>query len=121
MLRIAPFRDDAKHVVPLEVDGRIGFQDFANVVSTIEQRLQRHDRLRLHLEIYSLGGISAETLFTEFTDAIRHWNRFDKLAIVTDIGGVERVASVVDALAPGIACKAFTFAQRESARQWAIA
>ncbi|MGN8157601.1 STAS/SEC14 domain-containing protein [Salinisphaera sp. RV14] len=121
MLRIAPFKSDAEHVVPLEVDGEIGAQDFSNVVATIEKRLAQHDRLRLYIEIHSLGSMAASSVFSELKDAIRHWDRFDKLAVVTDVEGVRTATAVIDKLAPRLECKTYRFDERETARQWAIA
>ena len=121
MLRIAPFKSDAEHVVPLEVDGDIGAQDFSNIVSTIEKRLEQHDTLRLYVEIKSLGGMSASTVFSELKDSIKHWDRFDKLAVVTDVEGVRTATTVIDKLAPKLECKTYRFDERESARQWVTA
>ncbi|WP_423823523.1 STAS/SEC14 domain-containing protein [Salinisphaera sp. SPP-AMP-43] len=120
MLRIAPFPSDADHVVPLEIDGEVGSQDFANVLSDIEQRLQQHDTLRLYIEIKSMGGMSASTVFSELKDAIKHWDRFDKLAVVTDVEGVRTATTVLDKLAPKMDCETYRFDGRESARQWVI-
>ncbi|HET7313871.1 STAS/SEC14 domain-containing protein [Salinisphaera sp.] len=120
MLRIAPFKSDSEHAVPLEVDGEIGAQDFANVVSTVEKRLEQHAALRLYIEIKSLGGMSASTVFGELKNSIKHWNRFDKLAVVTDVEGVRTATKVIDKLTPKMECKTYRFDDREAARQWVI-
>ncbi|RJS94766.1 STAS/SEC14 domain-containing protein [Salinisphaera sp. Q1T1-3] len=121
MLRLAPFKSDADHVVALEIDGAIGAQDFTNIVSTINDRLEQHDSLRLYIELKSLGGMAVTDTFDQIRDAIGHWNRFDKLAVVTDIDGVRTATSVLDKLAPKMACQTYRFDARESAQQWVIA
>lgn len=120
MLRIAPFKSDAEYVVPLEVDGEIGSQDFANVVSAIEKRLEQHDRLRLYIELKSLGGMPASTVFNELRGAIKHWDRFDKLAVVTDTEGVRTATTVLDKLAPKMECKTYRVDEREAAQKWVV-
>ena len=105
MLRIAPFKSDAEHVIPMELEGEVTSQDFANVLSVVEQRLEDHDTLRLYIEIHSLGGMSASALFNELKDAIKRWDRFDKLAVVTDVEGVRTATTVMDKLAPRMECR----------------
>lgn len=120
MLRIAPFKSDAEHVIPMELEGEVTSQDFTNVLSVIEQRLEDHDTLRLYIEIHSLGGMSASTVFNELKDAIKRWDRFDKLAVVTDVEGVRTATTVMDKLAPRMECETFRVNAREEARQWVL-
>ena len=118
MLRIAPFEPDVDHVVPLEIDGEINSRDFANVLSDLEKRLATHDTLRLYIEIRSLGGMGASTVFNELKDAIKHWDRFDRLAVVTDVEGVRTATTVIDKLAPKMECQTFRFDARDTAQAW---
>lgn len=120
MLRIAPFPSNTDHVVPLEIDGEIGSQDLSNVVSEIEKRLEAHDRLRLYIELKSLGSASVSTVFNELKDTVKHWDRFDKLATVTDVEGVRTATTVLDKLAPSMECRTYRFDERDAAQLWVI-
>lgn len=118
MLRIAPFKPDVDYVVPLEIEGEIASQELANVLSEIEKRLAVYDKLRLYIEIKSLGAMSASTMFNELKDAIKHWGRFDRLAVVTDVEGVRTATSMIDKLSPAMECETFRFDARDSAQAW---
>ena len=120
MLRIAPFPVDAGHVLPIEIDGAVGKQDFANIVAELENRLAEHDKLSLYVEIHSLGGVSPQALFNDLKAAIKHWDRFDKQAVVTDVSGVAKAADWSDKIMPKTTIRGFSMAERESARQWII-
>ena len=118
MLRIAPFKPDVDYVVPIEIDGEINSRDFSNVLAKMEEQLAKHDKLRLYVEIKSLGGMSASTAFNELKDAIKHWERFDKLAVVSDVEGIRTATTVIDKLSPNTECETFRSADRDSAQAW---
>ncbi|GAB3686189.1 SpoIIAA family protein [Salinisphaera aquimarina] len=121
MLKTIEFTADADHVVALELDGEVAATDFENVLAAVEEKLSRHDKLRIYVEIKSIGSVSPQALFEDIKTAVKHWNRFEKEAVVTDIDAISSAVSMAGRFIPGIEIKAFGFNQRESAHQWVIA
>ena len=121
MFKLIDFPADTDHVVALEVDGEVETHEFKHILDVVEDKLNRHDRLRIYVEIKTIGKVSPQALFDDIKAAIKHWDRFDKEAIVTDNSAVETAVKFAGRLVPGIDVRAFTFNERESARQWIIA
>ena len=116
MIRILPFDDD--RVVALHVDGKTTAEDLPPVLSTIEKKLAVHDRLRIYLELHDFGGLSADALLGDLKAALKHWNRFEREAIVTDTAWAQKVASAAGRLVPGLDIRSFAFNERDAARSW---
>jgi predicted transport protein len=90
------------------------------VLASVEDRLTRHNKLRLYVEVKSLDKVSPKALLDDLKAVGKHWNRFDRKAIVTDISALGTAAEWVGKIMPGIDVQVFSFNERESARQWII-
>lgn len=116
MLRIAPFPADANHVVPLEIHGKLSAQDAENVVAKVEERAASYDTLRLYVEIHSLGTVSPQPVLSGLKDAVKHWRRFEKVAIVTDNDNLRKAVDFTDKVAPGTKIRSAAMEDREATR-----
>jgi len=121
MFKLIDFPADTDHVVAIEVDGAVETHEFKTILDVVEDKLSRHDTLRIYAEIKSLGSVSPEALFDDIKAAVKHWDRFDKQAVVTDITTLHTAVKFAGKFVPGIDVRAFGFNERESARQWIIA
>ncbi len=121
MFKLIDFPADTDHVVAIEVDGPVATHEFKTILDVVEDKLTRQDTLRIYAEIKSIGKVSPEALFDDLKAAVKHWDRFDKEAVVTDNTALHRAVKFAGRLIPGIDVRAFAFAERESARQWIIA
>lgn len=121
MFKLIEFPADTDHVVAVEVDGEVETRDFDKILEVVEDKLNRHNKLRIYVEIKSLGKVSPQALFDDIKAAVKHWNRFDKQAVVTDNTTLHTGVKFAGRLVPGIEVRAFTFNEREPARQWIIA
>lgn len=121
MLKRIAFPKDVDHVVAFEIDGRIEAEGFADALAVVEEKLSAHEQLHLYVELTSLGTIEPKALFDDLKSALRHWDRFDKLAIVTQDSVLPRITPFLDRVLPGIDVQTFSTTQREAAHQWIIA
>lgn len=108
----------ADRVVGVRINGRIDTDSFDAMLDVINDRLSRHDRIRLYVELESLGGMSFEALFKDFRFALGTWRRFDREAVVTDRAWVQKILPIMDRLFPTIQIKVFDGDDRRLARQW---
>lgn len=108
----------ADDVVAVKVDGKISTEQFEQVAALVEDKLRRHDKIRMYAEMDSFGGMSAEAFFADLKLAMRHWRQFDKEAVVTDKQWMKTVSEVAGKLLPGIEVRAFPSGAKTEARDW---
>lgn len=112
---------DADNVVAIGLNGKISTEQFDQVAALVEEKLQRHEKIRIYAEIISFGGMSINTFFKDMKLALRHWKRFDKEAVVTDKKWLQKVSEIGGKLFPGIDVRVFSTTEAETARQWVTA
>jgi len=94
MMELIELQED--HIVGLRIDGKVDNETFDRVLAEIEDRLTRHDKIRLYVELVSLGGIGLEALFKDMKFGLGNWRRFEREAVVSDRSWVHKIASVAD-------------------------
>jgi len=109
---------DADNVVAVGLDGKISTEQFDRVATLVEDKLQRHDKIRMYVEVISFGGMSIAAFFKDMKLALHHWKRFDKEAVVTDKKWLQKLSKMGGKLFPGIDVRAFPSMEAEMARQW---
>ncbi len=115
-MQLIPMDDD--RVVGVRIDGTIREADIRAMLGVVEEKLTRHEKLRVFVEVPRLGGIEPEALFQDLKMGLKHWNRFERKAAVTDAGWMARIAEAVDPLFPSIRGRVFATAEREAALRW---
>jgi len=116
MMEHIPMSDD--RVVGIRVDGTIREDDLRAMVGVIEEKLTRHEKLRAYVEVVRLGGIEPRALFEDVKLGLKHWDRFERKAAVTDAQWMAKVAEVVSPLFPSIEVRVFPVSERDAAIRW---
>lgn len=105
----------------IHVGGVVTAADYRDVlVPAIEAALQDHDRLRVLVRVeesferYTLEAMAADTRL-----GLRHWNGFDRVAVVSDTGWLN---TTVRAVSIFINCPVaiFSLGEEEAARRWMV-
>ena len=109
---------DAKNLIGCKIDGKIDAEDVEKLAIYIEDKLLKNKKLRIYVEVAKLEGISLEALFKDIKLGIKHFNDFDKKAIVTDKEWMKKVAVVANKIFPNIEVKCFSFEEKEKALEW---
>lgn len=118
---ITPIAFDADNVVGMRIDGRIVAEDMDRIAALVEEKLARHDKLRVYVEVPSFEGISIEGFFKDLQLGLRHWNRFEKEAVVSDEQWMHKFAPLGSHLVPGLEVKAFAGKESLAAKAWVVA
>lgn len=118
-MKLIPF--EADNVVAIQTEGRIASDDYDVVLADVQDKLQRHSKLRIYVEMATFTGISAEAFFKDLKFGLGHMDRFDREAVVTDKAWMQRFASAADKLFPGIDIKVFASQDKDVARDWVVA
>lgn len=116
MMTLIPMDDD--RVVGVHIDGTIREEELRAMVEVVEDKLTRHEKLRAYVEVAKLGGIEPRALFEDLKMGLKHWDRFERKAAVTDAGWMAKMAEVVDPLFPWIQLRTFAVADKAEAVRW---
>jgi len=110
---------DADNIVGCRIDGKINTADIEKVANYIEEKLKTNRKLRIYVEVKRLKGISLEAFFKDFKFGIKHFNDFEKKAVVTDKEWMKKAAVIADKLFPNIEVRCFSYEDKEKALEWA--
>jgi len=119
MLTLIPFDDD--RVVGARISGKITRPEFDAVAAALETALAKHDKVRFYAEMETFGGVAMDALFQDLKFGLRHWQQFEREAVVTDQDWMRRLALLADKLLPSIDVKVFARDDMDSARAWICA
>ena len=128
MIDIIPTNTD--NVIGCKIVGKIYTEDIEKLANYIEDKLLKSKKLRIYVEVAKLEGISLEALFKDLILfaggveyllklGIKHFNDFDKKAVVTNKEWMKKVAALADKVFPNIEVKCFSFEEKEKALEWA--
>lgn len=108
----------ADNVVGCRIDGRIEKEDIQKVMEYVEERLGVHEKLRVYVEVESLGLMKPEALFKDIQFAFKHFKKFEKKAVVTDKEWMMKITPIFDKLFPKIELKCFEKSKKAEALEW---
>jgi hypothetical protein len=118
MLELLPAPAD--DVVALRIDGKVTDAEYDALVATIEQKLERHERLRVYGEYVAFNGAPFRTYLRDVAMGFKHWNDFSRAVVVTDKAWVESVVKAIGRVAPVLRTRAFPFEERDRAMKWLL-
>jgi len=84
----------------------------------MEEMLKEHNKLRVYAEVEEIGGMSVHTLMKDIHFKLKHWQDFEKEAVVSDKSWLESWVSIADKLFPHIEVKHFSTDEKEKAKEW---
>ena len=120
MLELIPGLPD--NTVGIRAIGDVEDDDYEDVlVPEIEDRLTRHDKIRL---LYILGseftGYDADAMWDDTKLGLKTFNSYERMGIVTDAAWVRRSVKAFGWLIPG-EVRVFHLDELETARTWITA
>lgn len=108
-------------VLGFEADGELHADDYRDVLlPAIEAVIQRGEKIRIVLVFRSLDGLSGGALWQDLKMGVEHLTSWKRIALVTDIDWMRRLADAFGWMTPGD-LKHFPLAEREEAIAWAAA
>ena len=107
-----------ENIIGCRVDGKINVDDIGKSTQGGEEKSEKYPKLRIYVEVLNLGGISLEALLNDFKLAFKHYNKFERKAVVTDQKWMHTISPIVDKIFPGIEVKCFSNTDRDMAIDW---
>jgi SpoIIAA-like len=116
MERLEGFPDN---VIAVAGKGQVTKIDYEQVlIPAVEAALKTHRKVNIY---YELGpeyvGIEPGAAWEDFKTGFRHFFRWEKMALVTDVEWIRRTINGFGVFMPG-ELRVFPYAERSSARTW---
>ncbi|MGK7393358.1 MAG: STAS/SEC14 domain-containing protein [Candidatus Cyclobacteriaceae bacterium M3_2C_046] len=107
---------DKEKVLGLEVTGKINKQDYELINPKIDNAIKKYGKINLYLEIKDLEGFTPKAAWEDFKE-IKHWNEFEKIAIIGKDDWETMVTGLTNLVIPG-EVRYFDFSEKHIALDW---
>lgn len=113
---LAGFPDD---VAAFACHGHVTKSDYESVlIPAINKKLESHDKVRIYYEVApDFNGFDPGAMWDDTKVGFRHFLRWERFAVVTDVEWIKQTMKFVGFLMPG-EFRAFPIAESAEARQW---
>ena len=110
----------AQNLLSFKLGGKLTKADYASVVPTLEAKVQRFGKVNVYVEVGDLDSITLPALWVEIKQDAKHFNDFNRAAVVSDDSTLlKAAASVMDTVTP-TEVKHFPSDQKAEALRWAL-
>ena len=108
-----------ENTVAFAARGQLTQSDYRTVlVPSVETALKTHKKLHVYFETGSdFAGIDPSAVWEDFKIGLRHWLRWERIAVVTDIGWIRNAVWPLGFLMPA-KLKVFPTSEASQARNW---
>lgn len=111
-------KDLPSGVVGIASRGKISKEEYADIViPAIQSELRNHDKVNILFLMDDHAGMDMSALWQDFSFGIKHWNDFDRIAFVSDVGWVRNMATAFGWMVPAD-IKMFHGDEVNKARAW---
>lgn len=107
------------NVVAVVCQGQLTKSDYDTVlVPAVMQALKNHRKVRLYYEIAAdFSGIDPGAIWEDFKVGMKHFTRWERIAVVTDVDWIKNTIRIFSFLMPG-ELRIFPAAAASQAREW---
>lgn len=110
------------HVIAIHLSDKMTAADIARYRETFEDKLARHERVSACFDFTGVSDLSGDALVAGIKadlEFLRHVDRIDRLAFVSDKEWPQAIVRFIDPLFPTVQMKVFASSQRGAAIEWA--
>ena len=114
--RLAGFPDN---VVALGAKGQVTRADYEQVVvPEVDRVFESHGKANFYYELGpQFTGLEPGAAWEDLKESVRHFGGWQKMAVVTDVEWIKRLAGGFGAIMPGD-MRVFPYAEAAAARAW---
>jgi SpoIIAA-like len=116
---IEAFSDFPPNVLAFACKGHVSKDDYKRVlVPSVEKALREHEKVRIYYKIGSdFTGIDPSAVWEDMKVGVGHLQRWDRIAVVTDVSWIRHTMSMFGFLLPG-EMRLFPMSEAAKARDW---
>ena len=109
------------HVVALACHGHVTKADYETVlIPDINERLTRHDKVRIYYEIASdFAGVDPGAVWEDTKVGFSHFLSWERFAVVTDVDWIKHAVKFFGFLIPA-QLRTFPTTEAAKAREWIV-
>ncbi len=110
------------HVAAFRLSGTLTEEDVEQVITDVEARLARHEKIGLVADLTGFHDISIRAGLRDLRYSfgkMLEWRRFPREAVITDRQWVRTLVSLTSPLIPFVTLRTFAAAERDAALVWA--
>ena len=93
--------EGAGKVYSLHAEGVLRDADYEALTPKLDALIEKHGALRLMCDISDVEGMEPKALWDDFVLGVRHWNDFERVAVVGDARWQEVMTKAGDTLTRG--------------------
>lgn len=108
---------DYPNIMYLEVDGKAAKEDVEKAESFMNEHYGEKDTVNGLIDVKNIEGTEISGLLKGMLVDIKHWNQYERFAVITDSAWIESGTQAAD-IAPGIRLRQFDRAQKADAWEW---
>jgi hypothetical protein len=111
-----------ENVLAVKCEGHVTRKDYEGVlIPAAIQALQHHSNVRVYYEVaLEFAGIDAGAVWEDFRVGVGHWSRWERIAVVTNVGWIRQAVNAFRFLMPGT-LRVFAVGDAADARRWIAA
>lgn len=103
--------------VYVRAEGWLTDADYKAFLPRLEAAIREHGRIRLFVDMADFEGWSPHAAWDDLLFGLKHWNDFERMALIGDKRWEDVVAKAMDALSKG-EVRRFPAADRRAAQAW---
>jgi hypothetical protein len=102
-----------------KISGDVTGSDYDSVLTpAIDKAIEKFDRIRLLVQVDpDFKGYSLDAIWDDTKLGLRHWNGFDRVAVVTDVGWMQMGVKAMAFMMP-CPVQLFTHDELDDAKRW---
>ncbi len=101
----------------IKASGRLTDADYKDLTPRLEAAIDRHGPLRLYVDMEAFEGWEMKAAWDDFAFGIKHWNDFERVALVGDKQWEEISVQVINKFTKGD-FRFFDVSERGAAQDW---
>ena len=111
------YAEGAGKVYVLRCEGTLTDADYKDLAPKLDALVAKHGTLRILTDITDWEGMEIMAMWDDFVLGIRHWNDFERIAVVGDEAWQSVMTRFADAVTKG-EIRFFDASKREAALAW---
>ena len=101
----------------VKASGRLTDADYKELTPRLEAAIETHGPLRLYVDMEAFEGWDLQAAWDDLALGIKHWNDFERIALVGDKKWEEISAKIFDSITKGD-IRFFDVSKRNDAHNW---
>ena len=109
-----------QNLLSFTVAGTLTKADYAAVAPVLDEKVARWGKVNMYLEVGEMDALTLPVLWEEIKQDIRHFNDFNRAAIVDNGSALLKATALVTTALTPAEVRYFPVAQKTEALRWAL-